>query len=327
MKKLTKALKTLAKGHVKSIRQLAYYCAWPYESTRRWIKSLSSEEAKRSFARWVLRRWCGSEDYVLVALDPTYLRAYEEGLLVASLVITKGPGKGRAVPLYWEGFNWKEMEEENQGMYSRNLFQKRFVQKLKQLVYPRKLVIIADREFGRKSFLEFLKKKGIYWVIRHPKHSWPPNQGEGLVVKNPKEPSEPYLLSFRLPSDDLEPVSLYLRRMSIEESFRDAKSSFGLRKLLRRVEDREVKEGLVFLIFASIALVRLVAEELGSDPTKPPPHIRESLYKLFQQGYYSLIYIGRLCLISLDEAGADLSSTAPSIYNELRSLCELKGGG
>ena len=171
----------------------------------------------------MLQRWAKGEGVVVVAVDPTYTKGLEEGFLVASLVVDK---RGRSIPLWWERFNWREVEE--RGIESRNLFQRRFVLKLKELVYPKKLVILADREFGRKAFLRFLKKKGIYWVIRHPKHSWPPEEGEGLKVPGAEEP---YLLSWRLPEElegKVNPTRLYLRRMSIEESFRDAKSVLKL---------------------------------------------------------------------------------------------------
>ncbi|MEO0191679.1 MAG: hypothetical protein ABIM46_02725 [candidate division WOR-3 bacterium] len=50
------------------------------------------------------------------------------------------------------------MENDGDGLYSRNLFQGRFMRNLKRLVYPRTLIVIADREFGRTRLFEVLKK-------------------------------------------------------------------------------------------------------------------------------------------------------------------------
>ncbi|MEO0211738.1 MAG: hypothetical protein ABIN66_07800 [candidate division WOR-3 bacterium] len=88
-------------------------------------------------------------------IDPTYLKELREGIIVAGLLV---PWLGRCIPLYWERFSWEEMENEGDGLYSRNLFQGRFMRNLKRLVYPRRLIVIADREFGRTRLFEVLKK-------------------------------------------------------------------------------------------------------------------------------------------------------------------------
>ena len=172
--------------------------------------------------------------------------------------------------------------------------------KLKELVYPKKLVILADREFGRKAFLRFLKKKGIYWVIRHPKHSWPPEEGEGLEIPGAEEP---YLLSWRLPEEleGFNPAKLYLRRMSIEESFRDAKSLLKLVELVNRIKDSQVKEGIAFLVFASLGFSVRVAEIALKAPYGLLGSLPKGFLGLFKRGYYSLIYLGRLCLMRVDK--------------------------
>ena len=84
--------------------------------------------------------------------------------------------------------------------------------------------------------------------------------------------------------------------MSIEESFRDAKSALRLVELTGRAGDPRVKEGIAFLVFASLALLRDLAERA--------PHASLTLLKLpkgflglLRRGYYSLTYLGRLCLM------------------------------
>ncbi|RKY94872.1 MAG: hypothetical protein DRQ06_04570 [Candidatus Hydrothermota bacterium] len=319
MNRILKVLTSLGRGPVNSIRHMAVLCGWPYETTRRWIGKLGSLDMKRSFAQWVLRRWADDQEYVVVAVDPTYLKGFEEGILVACLVVQDG----RAVPLYWERFSWSQMDKEREGLYSRNTFQRNFVLRLKELVYPRKLVLIADREFGRRSFLKFLKKKGIYWVIRHPKHSWPPPCGEGIAAHNAKQPSEPYLLSFRLPSEEMNPVFLYLKRMTIEETFRDAKTGFLLTRLIGRVKREDVKRGLIFLVFAALAFTMAVAQELRDSPDKDfllslSLPLTKGLRGLIKRGYYSTTYLGRLCLTLMGGAVPDITLTAPRTCNEIR---------
>ena len=127
-------------------------------------------EVKELYARFVLEKYC-PRDTALVVIDPTYLRELTDGLIVAGLLV---PGMGRCIPLYWEHFNWKETEREQEGLYSRNLFQGSFLRKLKKLVYPRTLIIIDDREFGRTGFFEVLKKAGILLGNKAPKEQLSP---------------------------------------------------------------------------------------------------------------------------------------------------------
>ena len=307
--KLTQALKTLTTKPVKSIRQLAYLCTQPYETTRRWLKNLASPERKEAFARQVLQRWAPHQDVVVIALDPTYLQGYREGILAAALIVE---GRRRAIPLYWESFCWAEMEKESEGLCSRNLFQQRFVLKLKELVYPRTLVVVADREFGRRGFVVFLKKKGIYWVIRFSRRSGPPGEGEWKEVRNPKDPGDPYRLSYRLPRAGWDPVALYGRRMGIEEMFRDVKWGFGLGELLRRVRDKGVREGWIFLVFSALVFLWMVGE--GWERRG----LGRGLRGLLRRGYYSVVSLGRIGL------GCGMRP-APGIWREIRFLYEIRG--
>jgi len=269
-----------------SIRSMSAAARVPYETARRALFRLSC--LKEAYARFVLERYCPGEDVALVVIDPTYLKELVDGILVAGLLV---PGLRRCVPLYWEHFNWRKMEERENGLYSRNLFQRRFIRRLKELVYPRKLVIIADREFGRLSFLKALKKAGISWVIRVPKNGYPPRIGEHILFQEPGH-DEPWLLSFRLPSGyDLDPVKLYSLRMRIEETFRDAKSLLAMRTLLNRIKHDPVREGLILLLFVSWLLLKMAKE--ASEKYRILP---QGLINLVNRGYYSDISFGRLWL-------------------------------
>lgn len=83
------------------------------------------------------------------------------------------------------------------------------------------------------------------------------------------------------------------KRVTIEESFRDAKSVLGLVKLLGRVRDPWVKEGIAFLVFASLAFLRDLAEE-APEALLDLLELPEGFLGLLKRGYYSLTYLGRL---------------------------------
>ena len=87
--KLSNVLQTFSRWCPNSIRQLSLLLGKPYESTRRFVKKLSSERVKEAYAEWVLGRWAKGKDVVLVAIDPTYTKGLKEGFLVASLVVGK----------------------------------------------------------------------------------------------------------------------------------------------------------------------------------------------------------------------------------------------
>ena len=281
--KLKATLYAVATGASKSIRAICAVSRLPYESIRRQLSRLY--KVKELYTRFVLEKYCPG-DTALVVIDPTYLRELTDGLIVAGLLV---PGMGRCIPLYWEHFNWKETEREQEGLYSRNLFQGSFLRKLKKLVYPRTLIIIADREFGRTGFFEVLKKAGIYWVIRLPKNNYPPKLGDHLEFSDEAH-DEPWLLCFRLPPG-YNPSELYFLRMRIEETFRDAKSLLAMKVILNRLTNPLVKEGLVLLLFASWLLLA----DLGSQATKNQ-FLRQSVLNMAERGYYSTITLGRLWL-------------------------------
>ncbi|MEO0257367.1 MAG: transposase [candidate division WOR-3 bacterium] len=160
---------------------------------------------------------------------------------------------------------------------------------LKRLVYPRRLIVIADREFGRTRLFEVLKKAGIYWVIRVPKNSYPPKLGDYRCFSDEGH-DEPWLLCYRLPPG-YDPVELYHLRMRIEQTFRDAKSLLSMRAIINRVNNPSLKDGLILLLFASW----LFLVEVGRK-AKESGVLLQSLLNMAENGYYSPITLGRLWL-------------------------------
>ncbi len=63
--------------------------------------------------------------------------------------------------------------------------------------------------------------------------------------------------------DPQEALSIYRKRMKIEESFRDLKSVFGLERLMNKTG--EYMEGMVALVLLSYAIGLVLGEELGDE--------------------------------------------------------------
>ena len=96
---IKEVLQTFSRWCPNSIRQLSLLLGKPYETTRRFIKKLSSERVKEAYAKWVLKRLAGKSNFVLVAVDPTYTRGLKEGFLAASIVVGK---RGRSHPPHFQ---------------------------------------------------------------------------------------------------------------------------------------------------------------------------------------------------------------------------------
>jgi hypothetical protein len=106
---------------------------------------------------WV--SWCISKftsgKYVLVALDWTTLPGNIQCLMTAI------PFKGRAIPLIWHICLHSDIKD------SQNRIEERLMARLVNLIPEgKKIVLTADRGFGRAAFIQFLLKKNVLFVIR-----------------------------------------------------------------------------------------------------------------------------------------------------------------
>lgn len=112
---------------------------------------------------WVI--WCvgkfGSDKYVRVALDWTTLPGNIQCLMAAI------PFKGRAIPLVWHICHFSDIKD------SQNKKEERLVSRLINLVPKgKKMILTADRGFGRASFVSFLQKKNVLFVVRVKSKVW-----------------------------------------------------------------------------------------------------------------------------------------------------------
>ena len=193
---------------------------------------------------------------LLVALDWVDVRGYQT--LVASAVL-----KGRSTPLCWASCRGHTYD----GQRSRNAFEESLLLVLRSMVPQRvKVILLADRGFGRCALAAFCRRQGFSYLIRiGPKVTvrlkgfcgklldYPVKKGIGRVLRDvayradgaveqnvvvrwrtdlPPKRDECWFLMTDLSGTAHRLCALYARRMTIEQLFRDHKSKrngWGLR--------------------------------------------------------------------------------------------------
>ena len=185
---------------------------------------------------------------LLVALDWVDVRGFQT--LVASAVL-----KGRSTPLCWASCEGHTYD----GQRSRNAFEESLLLVLRSMVPETvKVIILADRGFGRCALAAFLRRQGFSYLIRiGPKVTvrlkgfhgklldYPVSKGIAKVLKDvayradgavsqhvvvrwkpglPPERDECWFLMTDLGGTAHQLCALYARRMTIEQLFRDHKS-------------------------------------------------------------------------------------------------------
>ena len=112
---------------------------------------------ERLFCFWIA--WCIKTfvpwDYVPIALDWTSLPGNIPCLMAAI------PFHGRAIPLLWQIVPFGSLKD------SQNRIEERLVAQLVRLVPAgKRIVLVADRGFGRATFVQFLLKYHLLFVLR-----------------------------------------------------------------------------------------------------------------------------------------------------------------
>ena len=185
---------------------------------------------------------------LLVAVDWVDIKGFQT--LVASVVL-----KGRSVPIAWASTTNHVYD----GHRSRNAFEESLLLTLRSMIPQSiKVVILADRGFGRTALATFCQQQGFGYVIRiqpsvtvrlqgfHGKLlDYPVYKGiakvlkrvsyrsDGAVTQNvvvhwrrnlPRKRDECWFLMSDQPGSAHQLCKLYGRRMTIEQLFRDNKS-------------------------------------------------------------------------------------------------------
>jgi hypothetical protein len=220
---------------------------------------------------------------MVIALDWTDLGPYQ--LLCACCAIGR-----RAVPIVWTIMATGQFSRSRK---SRNDVEERLILRLANLLAKRSWVLVADRGFARASLFKNLADWHILYVIRACGRVWVESRTHRGILDNlvrcprrmvrwdnvlyhkkcrvpvhlvmtHREPAaEPWYLVTNIQGIK-QVVAVYRRRMWIEESFRDAKSHLGLRKLWLARADRMER------LFLLAALLMLMAVLVALDQTRRP---------------------------------------------------------
>ena len=270
---------------------------------KRFWRFLSNPRVKperlRSFwVSWCIRKFTHGK-YVSAAVDWTALPGNIQCLMIAV------PYAGRAIPLIWQIIPFSAIKD------SQNRIEERLIARLNNLLpNGKKLMLTADRGFGRASFIKFLKAKKILFAVRVKSKVWikirtsrrsillqslylKPNTpywfaritfredevvtGVNLaavtVPPKPGENPDPWFLVTNLRSAGTT-ISAYRKRFDIEEWFKDCKHQLGITNLqttnLKRVRK------LVLIACVSYTLVALIG--------KPAKKIKEVVDALISKG-------------------------------------------
>ena len=185
---------------------------------------------------------------LLVALDWVDIKGFQT--LVASAVL-----KGRSTPLCWASCEGHTYD----GQRSRNAFEESLLLVLRSMIPAGvKVILLADRGFGRAALAAFCRRQGFSYLIRiQPKVTvklkgfhgklldYPVRKGIAKVLKDvayradgavsqhvvvrwkhglPPKRDECWFLMTDLKGTAHQLCALYARRMTIEQLFRDHKS-------------------------------------------------------------------------------------------------------
>lgn len=129
---------------------------------KRLWRFLSNHRVKPDHLRLLWISWCIKtfchEKVVPLAMDWTSLPGNIQCLMIAV------PFHGRAIPLVWQLIRFEDIKD------SQNLIEEQAVTTLQNLVkesFPeKKLLLTADRGFGKTSLFQFLLKKQMLFCIR-----------------------------------------------------------------------------------------------------------------------------------------------------------------
>ena len=244
-------------GAVKHKHRLKRF--WRFLSNPR----VKQEKLRLFWIRWCIKTFC--RDHIIkAAMDWTTLPGNIQCLMICI------PFKGRAIPLLWNIVLHKDIKD------SQNLIEERLLTRLINLIKEtntdKKLLLTADRGFGRAALFKFLLKKKALFVIRVKGdvrittdtgkkivlrtlgktlkdnvpvwHEGITYRNDGLVngvnlaavVVPPEEigkDSDPWFLITNLRKQETT-IARYQERFHIEEWFKDFKHQLGIAKLQTR---------------------------------------------------------------------------------------------
>ena len=248
---------------------------------------IETADAMRGIVRRLLKK---RKKKLLIAIDWVDIKGFQT--LMASVVL-----KGRSIPIAWASTTNHVYD----GHRSRNAFEESLLLVLRDMIPPHiKVIVLADRGFGRTALATFCQRQGFGYVIRiqpkvtvrlHGFHGklldYPVKKGiakvlkrvsyrsDGAVTQNvvvhwkknlPKKRDECWFLMTDQLGSAQQICRLYGQRMTIEQLFRDDKgkrNGWSLRDTRITKPDR-IDRLLLILAIAYLLLcgVGLLAQTL-----------------------------------------------------------------
>jgi len=232
-------------------------------------------DAMSGFVRRLTRK---RKKALLVALDWTEIGVLHT--LMAAAVLG-----GRAIPLVWASYT------EGQLYRSQNSYEEGLLRLLVSMLPAGvKVIVLADRGFGRTELARTCQDLGVRFLIRikpdvcvtHPRHTgrlddYPIKRGMWQVLTDaqyrsdravrlnvvirwkkglPKKRDEPWFLMTDLPGNAVRLTDLFARRMAIEELFRDKKDGrYGLGLGQSQVETAKRLDRLILIVALALILL------------------------------------------------------------------------
>jgi hypothetical protein len=268
---------SLLKTRNPSIRNLADYLPLPYSKQVKTNKIWRLFNKSKSFKPSIAMKSLSFLAFKLtkapfVIIDFTPLNGFKVKLFIASL-----PANGRSLPFYCKPLYLQDIH--NLKYKSENDFIMASIKELLSIVpkhLRNKVILLGDRQFGTKRFLEFFQKEGIRFIVRVKKNILVEEGGKAfesgefekgkhvveidggkyfLYVR--KEGEEKLILVSNFESSDSLKVSRkYLKRSYCEQMHRDLKSRLRLlflnSKYFKRLDEEKVKKYLVLFMLAEI---------------------------------------------------------------------------
>lgn len=262
------------------------------------------------FPKWV-QFVVGPREELVIALDWTDFDNDDHTTLAAHLITTHG----RATPLIWMTVLKSTLEGQ------RSAHEHKLIEKLHECVGENvRITLLADRGFGDHKLYRMLQTLGWDFVIRFKGNiqvenadgvtmtaaAWVPSSGRATMLRNvrvtrrreevpavvvvhAKNMKEAWCLATTLSERTAsDVVTLYGRRFTIEETFRDEKNlRFGLGLSSTHIQDTERRDRLLLLAAIAHALLTLLGaagEECGMDRMLKVNTVKRRTLSLFRQG-------------------------------------------
>jgi hypothetical protein len=307
----------------------------------------------KSWAQYVV----GARKEIVVALDWTDFDDDDQTTLCLYLVT----GHGRATPLVWHTTYKSELEGQRNRIEDETIecHFASFTPALLHSALPDdiRVTLLADRGFGDQQRYKHLALLGWDYVIRfregivvtdtkgtaRPARDWLPKSGRATLLKNARVTDDKTevpavvvvhdkrmkdawcLATSRSDLGASGAVSLYGRRFSIEETFRDTKDlHFGMGLKATHIGDSRRRDRLLFLAAIAHALLTLLGaagERAGLDRLLKTNTVKTRTLSLYRQGSFWYDAIPNMP----EERLTILISVYDQILREQPVFCEIFG--